>query len=112
MLEHAFLSSTRFCRYVMGMDKVELPSRRCVGAAEQMLSCASLVSGQEPSPKKPRPEAKPGPIAADFWLVRKKSRISRRPMVTSQVHAVCSVDVACERLLCQIGMWTHVCLNH
>ena len=40
----AFLSSTRFCRYVMGMDKVELPSRRCVGAAEQMLSCASLVS--------------------------------------------------------------------
>ena len=28
----------------MGMDKVELPSRRCVGAAEQMLSCASLVT--------------------------------------------------------------------
>ena len=40
----AFLSSMRFCRYVMGMDKVELLLRRCVGAAEQMLSCASLVS--------------------------------------------------------------------
>ena len=33
---------------------------------------------QEPSPKKPIAEAKPGPIAADSWVVRKKSSILHR----------------------------------
>ena len=36
----SFLASVRFSIYVVGLQGVEVPTRRCIGAAEQMLSAS------------------------------------------------------------------------
>ncbi|CAE7242420.1 unnamed protein product [Symbiodinium sp. CCMP2592] len=44
----SFLSSVRFCKFVLGLSRVEEPSRKCVGLSEKLASQAGVVRQAAP----------------------------------------------------------------